>query len=200
MGQPQKKVVKFRYVDTISMNIGSAGGATSHIFRANGMYHPDVTGTGHQPRGFDQWSTFYTQYCVIASKIRVTFSTASAHGDTANHPVLCVLQLNDDTSVAGGDITSAKENNYTKSTILDVQEKNKGVLTMGFSNKRIGISHPLSDDTCKALFSADPASLAYYVLMAEDMHATASAIGDITCHVEIDYTAVLLEPKDIVSS
>lgn len=34
-----------KYVDVISINPGSAA-TTSHVFRANGIFDPDLTGTG----------------------------------------------------------------------------------------------------------------------------------------------------------
>lgn len=39
---------------------------TYHLFRANGIFDPDVTGTGHQPLYRDQVADLYTNYTVIA--------------------------------------------------------------------------------------------------------------------------------------
>lgn len=40
-----KTVAKLRYVDLISVDAGSAAIA-SHVYSANGIFDPDVTGTG----------------------------------------------------------------------------------------------------------------------------------------------------------
>lgn len=67
----EKLKTTLRYVDTISIDPGSAGIA-SHVFMANGLYDTDVTGTGHQPLGFDELAALYTQYRVTSSDIKVT--------------------------------------------------------------------------------------------------------------------------------
>lgn len=41
-------------------------GAFTHQFRANSLFKPDFSASGHQPRGFDQLKTIYTDYRVYA--------------------------------------------------------------------------------------------------------------------------------------
>jgi len=49
----------------------TTGTATSYLFRGNGPFDPDLTGTGSQPCGFDQWSSFYTRQRTLGSRIKV---------------------------------------------------------------------------------------------------------------------------------
>jgi hypothetical protein len=51
----------------------SLGVATSRFYSANGMFDPDVSGTGHQPMGFDQMMLSYEQATVMATRISVSF-------------------------------------------------------------------------------------------------------------------------------
>lgn len=44
--------------------------ANAYIFSANGLFDPDITGTGGQPMGFDQMMNFYNHYTVLRSRIR----------------------------------------------------------------------------------------------------------------------------------
>lgn len=61
------------YYDYGQTLLSSAGLATTRFFSANGLYDPDITGTGHQPMGFDQLMLFYEQATVLNSSITVTF-------------------------------------------------------------------------------------------------------------------------------
>lgn len=58
------------YSDTITLNPG-AGTIVEHSFRLNSLYDPDLTSTGHQPRGFDQLMAFYQRYRVYGCKMDV---------------------------------------------------------------------------------------------------------------------------------
>lgn len=63
------------YYDRIGLTAPTTGNVVSYYFSANGLFDPDITGTGHQPMGFDQMMSLYNQYTVYHSSIRV-----SAHG------------------------------------------------------------------------------------------------------------------------
>lgn len=64
----------YEYQLVMSSTLGVPG---SYIFSANGAFDPNITGTGHQPMGFDNMMLFYDQYCVLSSSIKVTFAGLS---------------------------------------------------------------------------------------------------------------------------
>lgn len=99
------------YYDMRFGNTGTAGVVQVYYFTANGVYDPDVSGTGHQPVGFDQAMLFYEQYVVFRSKITVTFVSA-----TAGAFIRCGVFLNPDTS--NPTIGQIMENGYMKSTFV----------------------------------------------------------------------------------
>lgn len=62
--------VKLRYVDFY--NLDPAAGLTAvQSFRLNSCNDPDLTGVGHQPRGYDQYSALYNRYRVDKATIEV---------------------------------------------------------------------------------------------------------------------------------
>lgn len=58
----------------------AAGVCGVHTFRANDLYDPNLTGAGHQPRGFDQLMTLYNKFKVHASKITVQMHANGSTG------------------------------------------------------------------------------------------------------------------------
>lgn len=77
-----------RYVETFSLDPPGAGFAT-YVFSANGLYDPNISGVGHQPRGFDQWMGLYRSYDVKACKITVVPANTSTA--TSQENVICAV-------------------------------------------------------------------------------------------------------------
>lgn len=75
-GMPQSQTVKLRYVDNFTVDPG-AGVVGAHFMSANGIYDPNITGTGHQPMYFDQYAAIYQHYVVLGAKITAWASTTS---------------------------------------------------------------------------------------------------------------------------
>jgi hypothetical protein len=71
---PPVLVRKFKYCDVYTDTISASGVATTQSFRLNAMHDIDLTGTGHQPRGYDQLvstSGPYTKYRVMRATGRL---------------------------------------------------------------------------------------------------------------------------------
>lgn len=49
----------------------NVSGYNYYLFSANGLYDPNISGTGHQPYYFDQLANMYNHYTVMSSKITV---------------------------------------------------------------------------------------------------------------------------------
>jgi len=60
---PPRKTVALRYVDTVSID-GGVSSTGVYEFRANSIFDPDYTSTGHQPMFRDTYSAIYSQYKV----------------------------------------------------------------------------------------------------------------------------------------
>jgi len=67
-GLPNQIICKFRYAEEINID---ATTISAYVFRANSLYDPNYTGTGHQPAPYDQMKLFYKKFKVIGSKITV---------------------------------------------------------------------------------------------------------------------------------
>ncbi len=73
---------RLRYCETYTFTTGTAGviGAVQAM-RLNSLYDPNKTGTGHQPYGFDQLSSFYGQFLVHSCKWSVLANTIGGNNE-----------------------------------------------------------------------------------------------------------------------
>jgi len=69
--QAKTAYVTMKYSQEISMDPAIISGTASYHFRANSIYDPDESGTGHQPYMHDTYQQLYNHYEVVSSRIVV---------------------------------------------------------------------------------------------------------------------------------
>lgn len=195
---PAQNVVQMRYCTVVTLFDSMVGGVLDlHAFRANGIYDPDVTGTGHQPIGRDQWlGTFYNHYKVISSRISVECTNTNVLAGT-EVPAVVGLYLSDDLTTPTA-WTTLKESGRgsarlqcpanTESTRLSCKFNQKFFSGQGVNQSQLG-----------AAAGADPTEQAYYILWAQAADQT-STFSSRTFMVTIDYMVQLSEPRDLEAS
>ncbi len=67
----------FKYSDVITSSTVTSGAGAHYVFRLNNIYDPDLTGTGHQPYGFDVMALIYNRYRVNSVRWEVTFCSVA---------------------------------------------------------------------------------------------------------------------------
>ena len=69
------KVARLRYTQTVTF--APDGGAGEffkwHVWRANGLFDPDQTGVGGQPKGYDDLAAIYARNIVIGARCRMEY-------------------------------------------------------------------------------------------------------------------------------
>ncbi|QGQ63634.1 capsid protein [Chicken circovirus 5] len=73
------RIARLTYCDNVTLDPG-ANVVAGRVFRANGLFDPDVALGGHQPYGFDQLMSIYNRFVVLGSKITVTAVPANNFG------------------------------------------------------------------------------------------------------------------------
>nr|QKI29027.1 Cap [Kummerowia striata CRESS virus] len=70
--------VRLTYADNYRTDV-KCDGTTSYqqVFRANSIYDPDYTGSGHQPYFRDTWASMYDYYSVLACKYTIRMYNAA---------------------------------------------------------------------------------------------------------------------------
>lgn len=103
---PQVKSAQLKYHEQFTIS-GSTGGitGTSIQYGLNCLFDPNLTGVGHQPMGFDEYTAIYKMYHVWRVDIKI-------RPDSDRTNMFLVAQINssqDTTAVTGIDMNTAGE-------------------------------------------------------------------------------------------
>lgn len=199
VGMPTKKLVRLRFVTEKALNPG-LGGITNHYFSANSLFKPDASGTSHQPLYYDQFMTNYDHYRVIGSKIKVT---AVATNDIAQEPGVFGIILDDEGTMSYTTAAQIIESNQGGKHWRMATGSISGMNTNGsnptlfrtFSAKKFFSKNTSKQEGSTLTSPSDQAffNVWYGSIALNDPGATAFI-------VEIEYIAILSEPKFVAQS
>lgn len=183
---------KLRYQETISLNPDITGVA-SHVYSLNGIYDPNISGVGHQPRGFDQIMPMFDHYVVVGCRVTLEFAPVSS----AVYPQIVGGNVNDDTSLLL--LNDYLESTKVKSRQLSNTSGYPTRIVMNVNpNRFLGRSHPLSDSQLKGSSASNPAEQAYLHIFTGPYQGVDA--GAVYCNVRLDYSVIFIEPKDLAQS
>lgn len=177
---------RFRYFEQ-QFSTATTGALSTYIYSANGMYDCDITGTGHQPRGFDQLMPMYDHYAVLSSSIHINVANASTAAILFG---ICPV----DTATARTSVNDYIEDRKSKWTI--VAPINSGSCVKSLSHfadigKFLGRVVKYEDDL-KGTISANPTDGVYWHVFISTVYSTDTT--SVSWAPVIDYSAILLEP------
>jgi len=173
----------------------TAGAVATYVFRANDLFDPDFTGTGHQPMGFDQLMVFYNHFCVTRAKLIVTFKcyssvdqTVCIRQDATNAPLTVIDRIIEFGGLTMAQVGSSGEfgGQVTLDLTLDIA-KLQGVTRTALT----------ADPTLRGDAATSPTEVTYFHVAAWD------AVGNganIQCSVILEQEAHFMEPRDATES
>lgn len=179
---------------------GAGGISSSYFFAANGLYDPNISGTGHQPLGFDQMMLMYNHYTVFSSKISVRFMNDSGASVTGG----CGIYLSPDTTNINT-ISQLLENGLITWTTLTPIGIYGSHTTLNLdcdvasyfgrnANKR-----ELAEDTdLYGTAAANPNDIVYFGIVSFD--AIGGNVVTLAIIVEIVYEVIFWEPRKLAQS
>jgi len=158
---PDRLYVRLTYFEKLSWTQVS-GTLGDNVFRGNSCFDPDLTGTGGQPSGFDQWSAFYASYTVLGSKIEVSCSVNGGTGGP-NTNRFGVTPTNFSSIFGASSQEQVEEQPYTvaKNANMGAVGIGNGKITQYMSSaKMVGVvrSAVQNEDAFSALVTANPAN------------------------------------------
>jgi len=168
------------------------------------MFDPNITGTGHQPLGFDQMMLLYEQCTVVNSSIEVTFNVG------AGLTVQCGVALFPDAS-ALTDPKQLVENGLIKffpltsgsNTFQNQHMRTKVRLNCDvakYFGRTRSVRMMLNDDNLYTTAAANPVEQVYYGVVAWQISPDASTTTTIGFDVLLTYDVIYWEPRKLTES
>lgn len=193
---PNKFKCKLIYEEDITAT-ASALVPTSYAFKANAIYDPNKTGTGHQPYGRDQIADFYNRYDVTSAKIYVQYYIP---GNVTNNQLAWMRVFLLDIDNLGGlasSIYAFRESGlgsrcapigaYDATAMFE-----KSHCEQSFSLRKVATQKSSLD--YGAVLGADPLKPYYFVIgFSPDNFATGYTVSH-HCRVRIEYNVTFSEP------
>lgn len=189
-GFPPTMLFTHRYHEQIVGQSVSTG-ITTYKFSTNGLYDPNITGTGHQPLYFDQLDLIYNHYRVLASKItwRVIGIASNAVG------VRCCAYVDDDNS-APPSFAAIVEHRTGQVKYLNPDPSSQVIFQQRWTIDEY-FPRQKFDDALKGSAAANPTEQSYYTLaISSDGVDTVS----VSFLVEIEYFTEWSELKTTAQS
>lgn len=183
-----------RYSTTFALT-ATSGVPTTYVLRANDLFDPDFTSTGHQPMGFDQMMVYYNHFCVTAARLRVIARNA---GSTA--PTVFIRVDADSTALTvidrivefGGCVTESLESKGGYGANKE--------MALAVSIPRVQgvpLAAILADVNLRGTAAASPSEVSYFHIGLWDSAGNTSlAQFDVILEQEATFT----EPRDISQS
>lgn len=192
---PNKFSHTLTYYDNALTINPSVGTVAQYVFCLNGLYDPNVTGTGHQPNGFDQMMSLYHYYNVIGAKC--TFTVRNKDTTYSMYAGAFVHQSSSPTL----SISEIMENGNGVYSLLSPSgiEGSKQSMTATWSARKwFGTKRLIGEDSYQALKTANPSNAAYLVIWAAGRNAEDVQFAELD--VRIDFITVFTQPEYLLAS
>lgn len=190
---PEQLVTTLTYSESVTYTL-VLGAYTEYKFVCNGLYDPNLTGTGHQPLYFDQLIAVYNHYCVTSSTITVCPMQQNQAG-----ALTVVLFQDDDTSTNTTTIGGAIERPGASWTQCNnqVSEMNPHALRSTWNVKDKFSGSPTGRPELTGDITANPTEITTWVIAGADQAVTNHSV---LLNVKITYTATFFEQKSVTGS
>jgi len=195
LGYPRDVVRILHYNDTFTLT--STGGALyEYLFRANSCYDPNLSGTGHQPYGFDQLAAFYNHYDVLSSVANITAvpTTISTGVSTV---VGCYIADDSTAYTDYGTYIEARRGTYRITPPTNVGVAPVRFKSIFSAKKFFSRSRDKGETT--AIVTANPTEEAIFHVWAQSSDRVSTG-NQITFNINISFKVRFFEPKDIPAS
>lgn len=192
---------KFQYAETFTFTTGTAGVlGTEQVMRLNSLFDPNLTGTGHQPYGYDQLlGVIYGYYRVVHADVEILFTTP---GSTADIYCAALVSGKSNTlSLTGMTLDRATEIPRVASAHLSTSGSRSAVIRFSVPiHTLFGVARSVvnNDDGYAAFNTTNPSNVA---TVSFSTGSYSGAAGETcTAQIKIMYSAIIYDRIGLAQS
>lgn len=188
---PENLWTEVVYSDQFSLTC-TAGATQTYTFSLNGLYDPNITGTGTQPRYFDtlcganNTSAPYRSFVVKAAKVKViAFSTGP---DSSGIPSVVSITTCPSTTSGPGTVTEQMQRNDTSYNYFSYYAGGKPICTVKRSAEIapiLGVKDIEDANGAQGSAVGNPSNMAYAIIAVSPLNQATAVVCNI--NVEIRY-------------
>lgn len=191
----ENQLFKMKFSDQMELLPPASGQIATQSYRLNSLYDPDLTGTGAQPRYYDQLFSStapYSAYCVLGAKVKVKFLNDNTSPGSAGWVAIRARSGNTP-AISGVDYSALSEMPNTKYTLINSAYATPFTQLQAFYNTAsiIGVKDIDDDEDANAQYNANPVDQA--VLDVHYAPIDLNTVTSIYCVVDITYIVKALE-------
>jgi len=176
-------------METVTLT-ATTGVSAVYQFSCNGMFDPNITGTGHQPFYFDQLAGLYNHYTVQRSWCKLEV----APGAVATNVTMFVA----DRTLGSGTPINFNESSTGVSGRVLTNAARPLILRQSWDGKQYFGGDLLDNDNLQGTVAVNPTEQSYFTIAAQAMDATSTTT--VLVYVELVYDAIWDELIQVASS
>lgn len=190
---PTQVTKTLTYCENISI-FSTLGAAGNIRMVANGLFDPNQSGLGHQPRYFDQLMAIYNHYVVIESEITVTLVAPATNQNSVG---IAALFIDDDATagISPLDIIGERPGAivYTRNNSID----SFPTMSLKWKAANVFSGNPQSKSELTGSASANPSEQSVFFVYFNDTSGTSTTVR---AQVTIKYKCVFFELTSVSPS
>lgn len=181
------------YREFTTSTTAAGPGDVMYSYNLNGLFDPNQTGTGHQPRGYDQLSALYQRYRVYRVRYEVSYSLAYTNSTSPAYVGLSCTNAAIGTSF--NDVVE-QPHSTVKPCTPAMAVTISGSVDLAQLNGKTPTAYA-SDDTTQALTGANPTEILRLQLAMLDVTGLARAVY---VHTTLWYDCEFSDPVQLAQS
>lgn len=200
---------KLRYCEEVSLSSNGISTVTRYVFAVNSLFDPNVTGTGNQPVGFDEWMNLYNLYTVVGGQMTVAplaattasatpqyFATGISDGQILTSATVQSLLSNCPNNDPGQPFSAYGMNKGF--TNVELKERSRSVKWSAGGIMGVAQSDVLDRTSLQGSSTSSPSDLIYGTILIGDVGGAAASTQPYL--VTIDFDVVFTNPKQLTIS